>query len=567
MNNIRTSNNKDKVMISTHQGKLYVFEGPDNVGKTTISRYIAERISISTPCKYLSFPGNTPGTIGKLIYEIHHNKRLYDLSEIDSTGLQALHIAAHIDCINRIIKPLLNSGTCVILDRFWWSTLVYGKFYGADTVAINKLIEAENTVWGCIQPDCIFYIVRGFAGADDPVIHSKLVDEYEQLYKFSTLTGRVRRIVNTTISDTISFIINEIFPKKKSVKTNGQGLLLPPKKAESYSNNYPPSSLSKLLGPSVVFDTYWKFAAKRQDIFFARLRGDPRPWTDDSILLEHKFTNAYRASDRVSQYLIKNVIYDGDQDIDEVFFRIILFKLFNKIETWELLKRNIKEISYSSFNFDRYDKILTNAIEQNNRIYSAAYIMPTGGRGTKYKRKHRMHLDLLQQMMHDKLPNQITNSKSMGNVFELLLNYPGIGDFLAYQFATDINYSELTNFPETQFVVPGPGAKDGIKKCFTKTGGLSDTEIIKIVMDHQEEEFERLGIEFKSLWGRPLKLIDCQNLFCETDKYARVKHPDIKGKTGRTRIKQKFSPNPNPIDYWYPPKWGINELIETGEQP
>ena len=43
--------------------------------------------------------------------------------------------------------------------------------------------------------------------------------------------------------------------------------------------------------------------------------------------------------------------------------------------------------------------------------------------------------------------------------------------------------------------------------------------------ENQEDEFARRGIEFQTLWGRPLQLIDCQNLFCEVDKYARVYHP------------------------------------------
>ena len=78
----------------------------------------------------------------------------------------------------------------------------------------------------------------------------------------------------------------------------------------------------------------------------------------------------------------------------------------------------------------------------------------------------------------------------------------------------------------------------------------------------QRRSLSDFGVDFRSLWGRPLQLIDCQNLFCEVDKYARVAHPDIQGISGRTRIKQVYSPNPDPIEYWYPPKWGINELVE-----
>ena len=43
-----------------------------------------------------------------------------------------------------------------------------------------------------------------------------------------------------------------------------------------------------------------------------KLKGDKFPLTDDLILREYKFTNSYRASDRVSQYLIKNVIYQNE---------------------------------------------------------------------------------------------------------------------------------------------------------------------------------------------------------------------------------------------------------------
>src|SRR5215468_11126801 len=94
------------------------------------------------------------------------------------------------------------------------------------------------------------------------------------------------------------------------------------------------------LKPSPVYDTYWRFAAERQEIFFRRLERQPPPWTDDPILLNYKFTNAYRASDRVSQYLIRRVIYREDLPSDplEVCFRTLLFKTFNRIGTWELLE-------------------------------------------------------------------------------------------------------------------------------------------------------------------------------------------------------------------------------------
>jgi hypothetical protein len=316
---------------------------------------------------------------------------------------------------------------------------------------------------------------------------------------------------------------------------------------------------------SEVYESYWRFAAERQEIFFRRIRRDAPPWTDNAILTSFKFTNAYRASDRVSQYLIQHVIYRNDlpKSPREVFFRILLFKLFNKIETWQLLERSIGPIIFEDYHFAKYDEVLAQAMRNGSRIYSAAYIMPPGSSAFGRSAKHQNHLLLLERMMEDRLPERLAQTRTMQEGFEKFRSYPTIGDFLAYQFITDINYSEITNFSEMDFVVPGPGARDGLRKCFVDPGGLNEPELIRLMADIQEREFERLGLEFNSLWGRRLQLIDCQNLFCEVDKYARVAHPNVVGRTGRTRIKQKFAPKSTLIDFFYPPKWKLNEKIRA----
>lgn len=314
------------------------------------------------------------------------------------------------------------------------------------------------------------------------------------------------------------------------------------------------------LKPSVVFGTYWRLAAERQRIFSLRMKGVSPPWSSDPILLAHKFTNAYRASDRVSQYLIKKVIYCDEFSIEDTFFRIILFKIFNRIDTWEMLENEFGTIRYETFSNKGFDAVLTRAMDAKEKIYSAAYIMPSGGR-SGFGKKHRMHLHLIQRMMDDGLPLKISKAKSMATSFELLRSYPTIGDFLAYQYATDLNYSGITDFTEMEFVVPGPGALSGIKKCFFDTGGLNEVELIRFVAERQDECISACGTIFESLWGRKLQLIDCQNLFCEVDKYSRIAHPEFEGTTKRTRIKQKFYPSNLPFAPWYPPKWGINKLI------
>ena len=84
---------------------------------------------------------------------------------------------------------------------------------------------------------------------------------------------------------------------------------------------------------------------------------------------EYKFCNSYRASDRVSQYLIKNVIYNGKKySNQDMIFRIILFKLFNKERTWEILCNKLGDIVLENFGFNEYCKILEEAKEKGEKI-------------------------------------------------------------------------------------------------------------------------------------------------------------------------------------------------------
>src|SRR6266498_4794638 len=183
-----------------------------------------------------------------------------------------------------------------------------------------------------------------------------------------------------------------------------------------------------------VFDTYWRFAAERQRIFHRRVRGEPAPWTDDPVLSAHRFTNAYRAADRVSQYLIRHVAYDGDQAAEEVVFRVLLFKFFNKVATWERLRAAFGEPSTQCFAVDDYDAVLARAFARGERLYSAAYIMPPAAPGVR--RKHLTHLQLLRRMLDDRLPQRVAACTSMRAGYEALLGYRGIGPFLAYDPAT-----------------------------------------------------------------------------------------------------------------------------------
>ena len=306
-----------------------------------------------------------------------------------------------------------------------------------------------------------------------------------------------------------------------------------------------------------VYDLYWYFAYERQNIFIKKLNGEPYPWTNDEILNTYKFCNSYRVNDRVSQYLLKNVIYNGiNYSKETMLFRIILFKLFNKESTWELLKNNLKDITLDNFTREEYSKILTNSIERGEKIYNDAYIS-CATKAFGYDRKHDNHLALLNKMfIIDKMQDKILKCNNMTDAFNIIKSYPLIGNFMAYQLVTDINYSDIVDWKEDEFTVAGPGSLRGIKKCFISLDGMTNEDIIRYMYEHQDEEFKRLNYNFKKIGNRKLQLIDCQNIFCELDKYCRQALPSLK--SNRVKIKKKYTPKKEKIEYIYPLKWNIN---------
>jgi dTMP kinase len=112
----------------------------------------------------LSFPGQEPGTLGRAIYDIHHDPARFGIKGMTAAAKQALHIAAHIDAIEEKIVPRLETGEHVLLDRFWWSTWVYGIVGGVPIELLEALVKAELIQWGAVRPSLAVLLDR-----DEPI--------------------------------------------------------------------------------------------------------------------------------------------------------------------------------------------------------------------------------------------------------------------------------------------------------------------------------------------------------------------------------------------------------------
>ncbi len=190
-------------------GKLFVFEGPNGVGKTTLAHALVKHLlATGVPCNYHSFPGSEEKTLGRSVYELHHQACAGVIS-INPTSLQLLHVAAHIDAIEARIRPALSGGKCVVLDRFWWSTWVYGIVNGANPRTLAAIIETERVHWDGIAPKAIFHISRTEPIDERPTpFWLQLSNAYDKLSQQETSKYAVHHILNeSTVSDAIAHVV------------------------------------------------------------------------------------------------------------------------------------------------------------------------------------------------------------------------------------------------------------------------------------------------------------------------------------------------------------------------
>jgi thymidylate kinase len=201
----------------TAHGRLIVFEGADAAGKSSIVAAVAAKAqtSIATAVDVLSFPGRTPGTLGAHVYALHHDPQKFGVERLPAASLQLLHVAAHLDAIESDIRPRVTAGNTVLLDRYWWSTWVYGVIGGVEREVLDAMISLERRYWGSLVPDAVILITRSAPLRADtpPDVFATLQAEYGSLANREEQRHRVIRVSNdgelSATVDTVVGMLND----------------------------------------------------------------------------------------------------------------------------------------------------------------------------------------------------------------------------------------------------------------------------------------------------------------------------------------------------------------------
>jgi hypothetical protein len=209
---------------------------------------------------------------------------------------------------------------------------------------------------------------------------------------------------------------------------------------------------------------YFRTARERYRIMLRRkadqCKGVPKlGWSPDPIFQKWFFCNVFREDDKTTRY-IKKWIREPHRDDPCVFWMMVACRLFNKIETLEIL---INEGLFRGpgWNRKRAEKLLWNVAP----LTGAAYMVHTPYGMNKLQGCLKLIADAVKD--NDRRISLIEPGKTtLKEVFEMLLPADCFGPFMAYEVVTDLRHTYLLeNAPDIMtWSSPGPGACLGLSR-------------------------------------------------------------------------------------------------------
>lgn len=283
-------------------------------------------------------------------------------------------------------------------------------------------------------------------------------------------------------------------------------------------------------------DDFFTYARERYQIMLRRRSGQPGPWTDDSILREFRFCNVFREDDKTTTWFREHV-REPLRDSPHVLWATLVHRWFNRIRTMEVLNDSALGIARGEFHPDAIRERLHHSLAPGPYI-TAAYMIKTPAGMNKIDGLlwclGKIHPDVEHLAAHMR-PEEAT----LEGVWEVLREYPYLGDFMAYEIVTDLRHTALLDHAEDIYTWanPGPGAARGLARVEGRSLGYYNR--------HKQADRQQLILGMRRLleatndnnnWPGEWpcwELRDVEHTLCEFDKYDRVR-------CGQGRPKEKF---------------------------
>ena len=258
----------------------------------------------------------------------------------------------------------------------------------------------------------------------------------------------------------------------------------------------------------------------------------PRPWTTDPILQRKRFCNTFRIHDKVTHWLIKNVIEPNRKKPMNLVWQTAVARIINRVETLEFVGLP----DGRDFKPDGLLSSLDHWVDQGGKICSPVGIWIHGFKGQSRQQTITQMLTAIHTAIKkEDFVNRLREVQDLEAAWNLFRGFYNLGStgFVAFQICWDISYSNSfwkSAVRGSQFRYAGPGAIGGLAAVFGKDHeGLSYT-------GQQDPKWTNLLIQLHGLQDEylpkdfpRLDLWTVQHMSCELRKYLAIKKDGKKG--------------------------------------
>ncbi|MFH1604428.1 MAG: nucleotide kinase domain-containing protein [Pseudomonadota bacterium] len=272
---------------------------------------------------------------------------------------------------------------------------------------------------------------------------------------------------------------------------------------------------------------FWYWINERHSIYLKRARGEPKPWTDDPILRDHKFTNVFRQLDRGTVWLTDHVIWPHrDDDPSLLLFNIAWYRMFNWTGTGALLGWR------RSWRPGQVARKLHRARSAGHQVFTGAHIVYGGAAGQS---KIDAVVGFAEQawVRRRELATVARESRRLETMFQALIQIRGVGAFIGYEIVSDLRHTSLLADAAdiNTWANVGPGALRGLRRLdpmMRPAEGLA-----------RMRELSARSRKSTAEWVPPMELRDVEHSLCEFDKYCRVKFGEGKTRSSYPGLPEK----------------------------
>lgn len=267
-----------------------------------------------------------------------------------------------------------------------------------------------------------------------------------------------------------------------------------------------------------------------------------KPWTEDKIFREYKFTNVFRQLDSGTIALNKMLdrwhnnptpLHDMDvEDAIDILFNIVWYRLFN-------LEAHAEDIGFQSYKDHRFIlDVLLKKRELGQKVFTSAHMTSGSGAGMMHGKvyAHMVGPVGIAEEFGERYISYIFHHQTMREVTKLLQNIPMVGPFIAYEIACDLRFTPLLSGATDKLLWAnlGPGAKRGLLRLDMEPSVQSMRDLYDLAIREGLIELHVAEHLPFNNGDPPFELREIEHSLCEFDKYMRVK-------TGAGRPRQKYN--------------------------